>query len=175
MLLQGCARASRPCVYSSCRNSCIAQVLVRMPHADIWEQRSLQSHELACVRNKRSEIAGEKRVFRLVPEPLRRVSRLSGHIAGLGMCATYKSLLLYTIRRCSGSQETCRPRDHHFEHYVQSLCLPVLHAARNRTEIVPWSFPMSLFVGSTVWSSLLILSINWHAAAAALNSWPSRL
>jgi hypothetical protein len=63
----------------------------------------------------------------------------------------------------------------HFEHYLQSLCLPVLHPARNLTKIVPWSFPMSLFLGSTVWSSLLILRISWHAAAAALNSWPSRL
>ncbi len=63
----------------------------------------------------------------------------------------------------------------HFEHYLQSLCLPVLPAARNRTKIVPKSFPMSLFLGSTVWSSLLILRISWHAAAAALNSWPSRL
>ena len=34
----------------------------------------------------------------------------------------------------------------HFEHYLQSLCLPVLHAARNRTKIVPKSFPMSLFL-----------------------------
>ena len=61
----------------------------------------------------------------------------------------------------------------HFEHYLQSLCLPVLHAARNRTKIVPWSFPMSLFLGSTVWSSLLILSISWHAAAAwtCLRKW----
>jgi hypothetical protein len=100
MLFQECARASRPCVCSSCCNSRIAQVLVRMPHADIWEQRSLQSHELACVRHKRSEIAGEKRLFRLVPEPLRRVSRLSWRMVGLGVCATFKSLLLYTIRRC---------------------------------------------------------------------------
>ena len=63
----------------------------------------------------------------------------------------------------------------HFQHYLQSLCLPVLHAARNRTKIVPWSFPMSLFLGSTVWSSLLILSISCHETAAALNSWTSRL
>ncbi len=40
----------------------------------------------------------------------------------------------------------------HFEHYLQSLCLPVLDTARNRTKIVSWSFPMSLFLGSTVWS-----------------------
>jgi hypothetical protein len=58
----------------------------------------------------------------------------------------------------------------HFEHYLQSLCLPVLHAAWNRTKIVPWSFPMSLFLGSTVWSSLLILRISWHAVPAALLS-----
>ncbi len=35
-----------------------------------------------------------------------------------------------------------------FEHYLQNLCLPVLHAVRNRTKIVPWSFPMSLFYDS---------------------------
>jgi hypothetical protein len=67
----------------------------------------------------------------------------------------------------------------HFEHYLQSLCLPVLHALRNRTKmvpcVIPWSFPMSLFLGCTVWFSLLILRISWHAAATVLNSWPSRL
>jgi hypothetical protein len=62
-----------------------------------------------------------------------------------------------------------------FEHYLQNLCLPVLDAVRNRTKIVPWSFPMSLFLWFTVWSSLLILRMSWPAAADALNSWPSRL
>jgi hypothetical protein len=31
----------------------------------------------------------------------------------------------------------------HVGHYLQSLCHAVLHAVRNRTKIVPWSFPMS--------------------------------
>jgi hypothetical protein len=42
----------------------------------------------------------EKCAFTLVPQPLRRVSRLRWRMVGLGVCATFKSLLLYTIRRC---------------------------------------------------------------------------
>ena len=63
----------------------------------------------------------------------------------------------------------------HFEYYSQSLCLPVLDVVRNRTKIVPWSLPMSLFLWSTVWYSLLILRMSCPATADALNSWPSRL
>jgi hypothetical protein len=58
----------------------------------------------------------------------------------------------------------------HFQNYLQSMSLPVLDTERNRTKIVLCSFPMSLFLGSTVWSSLLILRIriSWYSAAAAL-------
>ena len=56
----------------------------------------------------------------------------------------------------------------HFEHYLQSLCLPVLDAVRNRTKIVPWSIPMSLFLWSTVWCSLLILTMRWPWIVALL-------
>ncbi len=38
-----------------------------------------------------------------------------------------------------------------------------------------WSFPMNLFVWSTVWWSLFILKMNWIPETVELNSWPSRL
>ena len=60
----------------------------------------------------------------------------------------------------------------HFEHYLQSLCHVVLYGVRNLTRIVSWSLPMRLFVRSTAWFSILILKVNWHPTAAALNSWP---
>ncbi len=51
----------------------------------------------------------------------------------------------------------------------------MLHPVRNRTKIESGSFPMSLFLWSTVWCSLIILRMSWSVAAAALNSWPSWL
>ncbi len=62
-----------------------------------------------------------------------------------------------------------------FQHCFQSLFVLVLHAVRNRTKIESGSFPMSLFLWSTIWCSLIILMMSWPAAAAALNSWPSWL
>ena len=62
-----------------------------------------------------------------------------------------------------------------FDHYFQSLCLLVIHTVWNHTKIVSWSFPMSIFVWSTVWSSLIILRMSWRDTAAALNSWSSWL
>jgi hypothetical protein len=58
-----------------------------------------------------------------------------------------------------------------FTKFVSSCPVCCAKSHKDRAVIVP----MSLFLGSTVWSSLLILRISWHAAAAALNSWPSRL
>ncbi len=55
------------------------------------------------------------------------------------------------------------------------LCLPVLDVVWNNTKIVPWSFPMGLFLWSTFWCSLLILRMSWSAPATTLNSWSSRL
>ena len=37
------------------------------------------------------------------------------------------------------------------------------------------SFPMSIFVWSTVWSSLFIWGMSWRESVAALNSWSSWL
>ncbi len=51
----------------------------------------------------------------------------------------------------------------------------MLNAVRNRTKIESGSFPMSVFLWSTVWCSLLILRMSWPAAAVALNFWPSWL
>jgi hypothetical protein len=62
-----------------------------------------------------------------------------------------------------------------FQHCFQSLFVLVLYAVRNRTKIESGSFPMSLFLWSTVWCSVIILRMSWPAAAAALNSWPSWL
>ena len=65
-----------------------------------------------------------------------------------------------------------------FEHYLQSLCRVVIHTVGNGTKctkIVSWSFPMILFVWSTVWYSLLILKMSWCPSTSVLNSWSCRL
>ncbi len=62
-----------------------------------------------------------------------------------------------------------------FQQCFQSLFVLVLHAVRNRTKIESGSFPMSLFLWSTVWCSLIILRMSWPATAVTLNSWPSWL
>jgi len=61
-----------------------------------------------------------------------------------------------------------------FQHCFQILCVLVLHSVRNRTKIESGSFPMSLFLWSTVWYSLLILRMK-PVAPATLNSWTSWL
>jgi hypothetical protein len=67
------------------------------------------------------------------------------------------------------------PRHWPFQHCFQSLFVLVFHVVWNRTKIESGSFPMSLFLWSTIWCSLIILSMSWPTAAAALNSWPSWL
>ena len=70
-----------------------------------------------------------------------------------------------------------------FEYYFQRLCLPVLYAVRNRTKIASdalnkmesWSFPMILFVWSTVCWSLVIFRLSCLGHATELHSWSSWL
>ncbi len=56
-----------------------------------------------------------------------------------------------------------------FEHYFQTWCLHVMHAVRNHTKVVSSSFPMILFLGSTVWCSLVIFRMSWLGPGAVLN------
>ncbi len=65
------------------------------------------------------------------------------------------------------------PRHWPFQHCFQSLFVLVLLPVWNRTKIESGSFPMNLFLWSTVWYSLIILRMSWPGAT--LNSWPSWL
>ncbi len=62
-----------------------------------------------------------------------------------------------------------------FEYYFQSLCRTVMHDVWNHTKMESWSFPMILFVWSTVWCSLVIFRLSWIGPADTLNSWSSWL
>jgi hypothetical protein len=61
-----------------------------MSHADIREQKGMQSYELACAHKKRSEISGETRFVGLVARPVRRAFHgCQGH-SGLGRACNMK-------------------------------------------------------------------------------------
>jgi hypothetical protein len=61
-----------------------------MPHADIHDQKGMQSYELASAHKKRSEISGETRFVGLVARPVRRAFHgCQGH-SGLGRACNMK-------------------------------------------------------------------------------------
>jgi hypothetical protein len=163
----------------------------------IWEKDIffLAEKKIVLVRGKEARWKGSKRdekgqkknfqFFFIARAVVRWPDRTTARAVHVRSCAAslcqkatcYPVMMLAKVLRTQVhmSSRSSVQNHWHFDHYLQSLCLPVLHAARNRTKIVPKSFPMRLFLWSTVWSSLLILRISWHASAAALNSWPSRL
>ena len=61
-----------------------------MTHADIHEQKGMQSYELASAHKKRSEISGETHFVGLVTRPVRRAFHgCQGH-SGLGRASNMK-------------------------------------------------------------------------------------
>jgi hypothetical protein len=99
ILLQECAHASWTCVCKEGRNSLVTQVLLGTCHMQTWEQKGIQSYELACTHKKRSEISGETRFFGLVARPVRWVFHgCQGH-SGLGRACNMKVCVVVSQSR----------------------------------------------------------------------------
>jgi hypothetical protein len=80
--------------------------------------------------------------------------------------------------RCSAAHAPCHVWPHVFT-FIHPPAAPcqrigpvVLHTMWNHRENLWESFVMTLFVRSTVWSSVLVLKMRCSAAIGAYNSWP---
>ncbi len=69
-------------------------------HMRTYANQKARSHMSLRAHTRNEARSPEKSFVRLVPQPMRCVSRLRGHIAGSGACATLKSVLFSTSGRC---------------------------------------------------------------------------
>jgi hypothetical protein len=60
------------CLHETWKRLWVIRDTILLPHGDMWEQKSMNSYELAWAHKKRSEISGAKRFFGLVVWPVRR-------------------------------------------------------------------------------------------------------